>query len=291
MSRPPDHLTEPDAHVSLEELASVAEGRPASEETILHLSRCRECMAAYADAVRYHAAWVARPEDFQAAPATDAGGVERRPSTVPIVALAGAAAAILAVAGLLTLGPWRSATRGDVPPAVQHLLVHASATGLVFPGAEAGAAARRPSYRAGSGAADEATVAIEALRESVERGDRSNDRLYALIAGLIATNRVDLASDYIAEARGRAPQDPRFLVLEAMVSARRGDGAGAEALLQRARELDPRDPTVALDLGIVVAGTRGLTDARPHLLETIARAPGSPLAQRARQVLAGGSSR
>src|SRR5262245_33637961 len=63
MSREP-HVS----HVSNEEIARLAEGTlPAeSAESILaHLSRCRSCMAAYVEAVRYRAAWLAEPDAFK----------------------------------------------------------------------------------------------------------------------------------------------------------------------------------------------------------------------------------
>src|SRR5262249_59286493 len=60
-----------DDHVSAEDIARLAEGTlpPETAEVILaHLSRCRSCMAAYVEAVRYRAAWLAEPDAFKPPP-------------------------------------------------------------------------------------------------------------------------------------------------------------------------------------------------------------------------------
>ena len=58
----------PDDHLSPEEIARLAEGKAPAEATealLGHLYRCRSCMAAYVEAVRYRAAWLAAPEAFK----------------------------------------------------------------------------------------------------------------------------------------------------------------------------------------------------------------------------------
>src|SRR5262249_60568109 len=68
-TRKPPRVDElPGAHVSSEDIARLAEGTlpPEPAEVILaHLSRCRSCMAAYVEAVRYRAAWLAEPHAFK----------------------------------------------------------------------------------------------------------------------------------------------------------------------------------------------------------------------------------
>ena len=289
MSRPPNDVGDSIPHLSLEDLGSVAEGR-ASPEAIRHLSQCRTCMAAYADGVRYRAAWLTSPERF-ASPAAGEPAVHRRRTPVEVVVWVGAAALIAIGVALVVVRPWRPPSAGaGMPPEIRQLLVHASSRGLVFPGAEGGAGGDTPSYRTDLVITDQALSTLETMRQQIESGESLIDRLYALSAGLIAAGRVDLAHDYIGEARARAPRDARFLVLAAMVSMHGGEKAEAESLLQFARQLVPGDPTVALDLGLVVHQTRGLTDARPYLLEAAEKVPGSPTAQRARQLLEGAPS-
>src|SRR5262245_38753151 len=61
-------MTGPDAsHIGLEDLALLAEGRLKPEQAARlheHLAECRQCTAAYADAVRYRAVWLAESEAF-----------------------------------------------------------------------------------------------------------------------------------------------------------------------------------------------------------------------------------
>jgi tetratricopeptide (TPR) repeat protein len=294
MRRPPDDAGNTESHVPIEDLAMLAEGHPATPEIVAHLSGCRTCMAAYADAVRYRGAWLAFPEQFGATPPpVEARDVRdpRKKSPFEIPAWFGATAMLAIAVGLFALGPWRPARSPVTPPAIQRLLVQASASGLVFPGGEAGAAGESPAYRANPRITEETGAALEAVRERVESGEKSIDPIYALAAGLIATGRIDLADDYVDEVRERAPQDARFIVLASMVSLQRGEPAQAESLLRHAKALAPRDATVALDLGLVLHETGGLSAARPFLIEATQRAPGSPIARRARQLLGSGSSR
>src|SRR5262249_20108791 len=56
-------------HVDLATLAELVDGTlPAAEVSRVraHLGECRSCMAAYADAVRFRAAWLANPDAFRA---------------------------------------------------------------------------------------------------------------------------------------------------------------------------------------------------------------------------------
>jgi tetratricopeptide (TPR) repeat protein len=296
MSRPPSDAGSFEAHLSIEDLSVMAEGHAAPPDAVVHLSKCRSCMAAYADAVRYRVAWLAHPEDFRGSYASPrVPGNDRllsRRSPFEIGAWVGAAALVAIGVAIVALPPWRHpGNEPKLPSPIRHLLAYASSEGLVFPGGEAGAAGEGPSYRARPAATEEASAALEALRQRIEAGDRSLDRLYALAAGLIATDRIDLADDYLGEARDRTPQDHRFVVLAAIVASRRGEMAEAETLLLRARRLAPRDPTVALDLGLVAIQTRGIKAARPYLFEASRQDSGSPVARRAARFLQGEPSR
>src|SRR5262249_10505830 len=55
-------------HIDLPVLAQCAEGalpEDAARSVRDHLAECRSCLAAYVDAVRYRAAWLADPQAFQ----------------------------------------------------------------------------------------------------------------------------------------------------------------------------------------------------------------------------------
>ena len=226
------------AHLSEETLAVLAERGaqgPADERSLQHLTRCRSCLAAYADAVRYRTAWLAAPELFDASGAASmpkvAGVPQRRLGfTWP------AAAALLLVVGLsvplLIPKPRVPAATGPIAA----LLERASATDLVYHGGERGAAAEPLPYRAGGIESRAADTAIEALRQRYEaNAARSLPDLYALAAAFTAAGRTDLAHDYVQEGRALAPEHPGFLLLAAVLANREHDPQRADQLLRQAR--------------------------------------------------------
>src|SRR5262245_17155870 len=140
----------PEEHVSAEDIARLAEGTlpPETSEVILvHLSRCRSCMAAYVEAVRYRAAWLANPDAFE--PPKDV--LERgralfrsesrtRRSRGRQVFAAGsmAAAASILVAMVLYSGRSRWGTHETLPQPIARALAQRThlARGLFLPGAQ-----------------------------------------------------------------------------------------------------------------------------------------------------------
>src|SRR5262245_46362235 len=57
-----------DEHIELSALAQLADGtlpEGEAQEAREHLGECRSCLAAYVDAVRYRAAWLADTQAFQ----------------------------------------------------------------------------------------------------------------------------------------------------------------------------------------------------------------------------------
>ena len=288
MSLRPSNTIELDAHLPEETLARLAEagtGLEEDEASVRHLAACRTCMAAYSDAVRYRAAWIAAPElfgdDVVALPKP------RQPSRAPRLALA---ASVLVVAGLTAALLWRTPERQPVAvagpdAAVLALLESASAADLVFPGGEAGAARSDAAYRAGAGVSDAAHDSLEALRARYELGPRSPDLLYTLAAGLTAAGRTDLAHDYVSEGRSLHPPDARFMALEAILARRQGDATEAARAMREARLAAPDDVTLMLDEALLLSEAGQQADAEAMLREVIRRASGSPLADRARREL------
>jgi tetratricopeptide (TPR) repeat protein len=277
-----------DVHLSEEELAVLADGREprnGPDPRLQHLARCRSCMAAYADAVRYRAAWLARPERFTTRlPSRRALGwaTRRRVGNGWVLAAASLAVAV----GMTTafLGVFEVQPR-SLPSGVRPVLEAASSTGLVLPGGHAGAAPVSSSYRSNPPVPQAAADAIEDMRVRYENGERSLDHLFALSDALIAARQIDLARDYTAEGLRLAPSDPRFLLLAGILADLDGAPERAEQLLRAARREAPHDPTVALDLGLILVENRGLAAAAPLLREVIANVPGTPLAVRAGRVL------
>lgn len=283
--------THESAHLSEETLGALAERgaqTSADELHLQHLARCRSCLAAYADAVRYRTAWLAAPELFTRSGARV--GTTLFPARVSPRRLAPA----LAAAGLLVavgLGvPWlqeRTAPAPVATGAIAALLERASATEMVYPGGERGAAAQVLPYRAGGLENQPATEAIDALRQRYEAtGAQHLADLYALAAALTAAGRTDLAHDYVQEGRAMAPEHTGFLLLAAVLAQREGNVARADRLLRQAREIAPHDATLMLDHAILLQGSGASAEATSLLRQVIRRAPRSALAARAERLLA-----
>ena len=280
------------AHLSAETLAVLAERGAhgsADERSLQHLARCRSCLAAYADAVRYRTAWLAAPELF-AVPGARVP-VARRPSKAwtprrlaPVLAAAGLLVVVGVGAPLLNR---RSAPAPAAPGAIATLLERASATDLVYPGGERGAAEQPLPYREGGIENRATTDAIEELRRRYEAdGAQHLADLYSLSAALTAAGRTDLAHDYVQEGRALAPEHTGFLFLAAVLAHRTGNVERADQLLRQARAIAPHDVTLMLDHAILLQASRAGAEADALLRQVIRRARGSALATRAERLLA-----
>lgn len=285
------------SHPDLETLAELAEGtlgRAAAQTLRGHLATCRTCTAAYVDAVRYRAAWLARPELFVRAPEAARRVVALRRTRRGMAAwrrVRPAAAAAIVVA--LTIGAVqverarRAPTlRLTLPPAVLAASERSSSFGLVLPGAAQRADRPAPLYRAGFAAPGaELDREVDALIVRYERGDRSPATAARLIEALLGIDDLDAARAYAGEALGRTPDDPSLLTCAAAAQYRSNDLAAAEGLLRTALSRAPGDPMVALDLGLVLRA-RGLSQPSAALLTRAAHGGSAPIAARARHELA-----
>jgi tetratricopeptide (TPR) repeat protein len=243
---------------------------------IEHLSRCRSCMSAYGDVVRYRAGWLLLPDEFAEQP--------RSRGRLAAGWIAAAAVVVVLLGLVTTFLVDLQARRRDEQPLVA-LVEQASASGLVIPGGEAGAAGGTPLYRSQPVVDDDAERALERLRAAYER--RPGGDVRQLAAGLAAAGQLDLAHVYIAEGLERSPGDPVLLILAGIVAHRAGDLGEAERRLRAVLASSPRNLTAMLDLGLVLAESHGPGQAAPYLNEVIQRAPDSALAVRARAALAG----
>ncbi len=279
-------------HLSVDELALLAErGTRAAldEPAIRHLARCRSCMAAYTDAVRYRAAWLASPEMFESASGPPLSASNwRAPRSAQLMLAAGLIAAVGIGAYVTSRRPVPS---HQVSGPIAALLEAASGADIIYPGSESGASLQATPYRSGTVASDQVQFAIDSLRTRYENGSRTIPELYDLAAALTASGRLDLAHDYVTEGRALQPGSPRFLVLAAILARRQGDADEAARLIREARKLAPRDLTVMLDHAILLAEAGAMAGAEPMLREVIRRAPGSALAARAERVLRGPAPR
>jgi tetratricopeptide (TPR) repeat protein len=290
MNQPP-RGTELEGHLTPEELAVLAErGRDgAAREALEHLARCRSCMSAYADLVRYRAGWLSFPEAFDGDEDTErrSGRVHApiRRSRLRRTAWQAAAAGVVLVLGL---GAWWRAGRLESPrdaDPLTTLIENASATSHVIQGGEAGAARSGSLYRSDSPPAEGVEQVLDSLRAEYE-SSKSHQDIPRLSAGLLAAGQLDLARYYIAEGLHDSPRDERLLTLAGIVAYGSGDTVLAEQRLRAALDNAPENVTAMLDLGLVLADARGIDPAMPYLNEVIRRVPRSPLAERARGILA-----
>lgn len=278
-------------HIDLETLAALAEGGLASdaaERVRRHLAGCRSCTAAYADAVRYRAAWLARPEAFALTEREHRDLVgharPRRGASAAAGWLMAAGLAIVALGG----GWWwlghEAGPGAPLPPAVRAATEAASARGLVLPGGERLAVAAAPAMRSGGLEIDSRLAGeVERLIARYEGGEREAASCARVVTALLAAQDLPAARDYVREGLATHPDDVRLLVLQAGVLQRSNDLDGAVASLRRARVLAPADPLVALDLAILL---RQRGDAAATALFTEAsRSRDRALAERARREL------
>ncbi len=287
-------------HVELTELAQCADGTLSETRAARvreHLAECRSCMAAYADAVRYRAAWLADPGSFrlegddrrlareESLAAWSADGTRRGRFPLFRVALASAVVLMGAIVGLRAMNA--APTLGfKLSPAVLDAAARSSALGLVLPGAEDHADQFRPELRSGPPSSSlELDAEVKSAVGDYERGSRGPVSGARVVAALLATGEIDAARDYARECLRQHSTAVPLLVFAADAAFRANDVGGAEELLRRAAREAPRDPLVALDLGLVLRQQGRDAEAR-GLLSRAAEARVAPLAARARRELA-----
>jgi tetratricopeptide (TPR) repeat protein len=292
----------PDEHIPPEDLALLAEGRAGADTDrwLQHLSRCRSCTAAYGDAVRYRAAWLAKPALFEGEGhdlIDDGTRVAARVSAQlknsarkatptkgwwPAAALTALAAVAIVILWPKPTGP----TASPLPDALILALEEQAANGMVLPGGEAGAARDPIRYRGpevvGAGPL---RTAVDSCVRLYEAGRMSSHLAYVVGAGSMSLGQLDLARDYALEGLERDPKDLSLMLLAADIRLRSNDPAGAESLLRRALEERTNDPIVQLDLAIVLREQGRESDADRMLRVLAARGDHVAIADRARRML------
>jgi hypothetical protein len=291
-------------HVDIASLAELVEGTlPANEttRTRAHLGECRSCMAAYADAVRFSAAWLADPQAFVsdeearvlAAESRHGSSSPRRDSRwrgpggkIPSIA---AAVAIVFVLSVAQFGGGSPSLDFELPSAVRDAAARLSERGLVLPGVAERIDHAHPELR--SGQASSSPALDRELREAIqeyERGTPSPSDGARVVAALLASGEIDAARDYAKESLQRFPNHVPLLVFASDAYYRSNDLARAETLLRNALQHAPRDPVVALDLALVLRQA-GRKDEARSLFTRVANCRVPALAARANRELAGAS--
>lgn len=130
-------------------------------------------------------------------------------------------------------------------------------------------------------AAGEAEAALAAFDTAHGEARRAKDLTLAggialdRTRALVALKRTEEAAAALAEARAVLPESPATWLLSATFSRREGKLADAQSQIERAARLDPRDPAIGLEAGVIaVLGGRDHA-ARLSWQAVIALAPDS----------------
>ncbi|MDE2405498.1 MAG: hypothetical protein KGM17_12600 [Sphingomonadales bacterium] len=141
------------------------------------------------------------------------------------------------------------------------------------------------------GAADRALAALDLARGDAEADPASDPHLAGEIAmdrarALVMLKREPEAAAALVEARTGSPNNAQAWLLSATLSRRMGKLAQAQAQIQTAAELAPRDPEIGLEAGVIAMLAGHEAAARQSWQSVLAAAPQSPQAETARGYLA-----
>lgn len=140
-------------------------------------------------------------------------------------------------------------------------------------------------------AAGEAAAALAAFESAHAEARRAKDMAMAggialdRTRALVALGRTDEAAAALAEARAVVPDNPATWLLSATFSRRQDKLADAQSQIERAAQLDPRDPAIGLEAGVIAVLGGHDAAARKSWQAVIAMAPGSAEAASARTYL------
>ncbi|MBL8658056.1 MAG: hypothetical protein JNJ92_11975 [Altererythrobacter sp.] len=122
---------------------------------------------------------------------------------------------------------------------------------------------------------------VEAGGDAMLAGEIAQERAIALVA----LKRPSEAMAALTEARGLSPADANAWLLSATLSRRQGDLAAAQQHIERAAALEPREPAIGLEAGVIAALSGREAAARQSFESVIAAAPNSEQAATARGYL------
>lgn len=160
-----------------------------------------------------------------------------------------------------------------------------------FIAAREATAADRLSYRARLGAlAGNAALAAgnaegalgafdQATADAGGQGQLAGEIALDSARALVALGQEGEAAEALAAAREALPSDPQAWLLSATLSRRTGDLAAAQAQIERAAELDPRNRAIGLEAGVIAVLAGREDAARKSWRSVIDASPGSPEAE------------
>ena len=116
-------------------------------------------------------------------------------------------------------------------------------------------------------------------------GDLASELRVDLARVMVRHGRADDAALALAEAREANALNGEAWLLSATLSRRMERLGEAQAQIERAAMLTPRDPQVGLEAGVIAAMSGRAEDARASFASVIDVTPGTPLASRAQTYL------
>ena len=264
-----------DQHVEYEEIARLAEGRVSPEQAepmLAHFSQCRSCMAAYTEAVRYRAAWLAKREAFE--PPRDmlergravlSGAPHHRPAlprrVFQVAAPVAAVLLVLVIIGRLGRQP-TEAGQGLPPPVAQALAKRTLEGGLFVPGTEAVRVDAPDTLRSSP---DLTVLVTKDLEDSLHavytqaRAGRPRERAgFCFASALTARGSEREALEVVQRLLKDDPRNCACMSLAANLEYGRSQLDLAERHLSTALAAGCRDDVTQMNLGIVKL-TRGDT--------------------------------
>jgi hypothetical protein len=285
-------------HVAPEDIARLAEGGSPPEQAepmLAHFSRCRSCMAAYAEAVRYRAAWLAERKAFE--PPGDVlararGAVRhatpaRRQWPRRLLRLAPTAAAVaLMVVLVVRLGRPPGTTRESLPPPVaQALAKRTLAGGLFVPGTEAVHVDASDTLR---GSADQTVTSnledsLLKVYTQAQAGPSRERAGYCFASALTVRGRERDALELVGELLKDDPRNCACMSLAAHLEYQRSRLDRAERQLSTAVAAGCRDDVTRINLAIVQQALGDTAEARRTFVELANRV--DALGERAREEL------
>lgn len=132
------------------------------------------------------------------------------------------------------------------------------------------------------GALDQAHIDAMAAPDLVLGGDIQIDRSRALVA----LKRDAEAATALAEARGASPKNSEAWLLSATLSRRQGKLTEAQTQIETAAGIEPRDPAIGLEAGVIAVLSGRDAAARKSWESVVAAAPDSDAAKTATAYLA-----
>lgn len=126
----------------------------------------------------------------------------------------------------------------------------------------------------------DAAGAKQALQKAIEADPRYLPARLALVSMLIGEGALDDAAAQIAAGRKASRGDSRLVLLDAMVSMRKGDRAAAREKVQQVLKVAPEHVPSLLLAGQIDLADNNVASAQQHLRKALNRAPGNEAVRR-----------